>query len=275
MTDTPQPPPGWQPPPPPTSPPPPPAPQPGWAPPPPPSSTLPPPPGTPGYGYGYAPQGGGGQAKSLSGVATALWILLIVVAVAALAVAGALNNRATVLDDSGASFQDVTDSDDLAAGTAVIYILAFIATVVLWLIWQYRFAKNAEVLGKREGLGAGWAIGGWLIPIANLILGPLQLYQSAKWSDPESPGRPGRVPGLVIAWWVLWVGQGLIGFGSGRFGFSTEAGNDVDIDEFRASDQLGSFGAVVTAAAAIVAIFMIRELTRRQREALAARGMTV
>ena len=48
-------------------------------------------------------------------------------------------------------------------------MLAFILamTVVLWLIWQFRHAKNSELLGKHDGLGAGWAINQSLIAIGS------------------------------------------------------------------------------------------------------------
>ena len=112
----------------------------------------------------------------------------------------ALANRASAASrTAGSPFQEVTDADALAAGAAGLYLLAFLATIVLWMIWQYRFAKNAEALGKRDGLGAGWAIGGWFIPSANLVLGPLQLAQSAKASDPDAPPGQGRVPGILVA----------------------------------------------------------------------------
>jgi ABC-type Fe3+ transport system permease subunit len=169
----------------------------------------------------------------------------------------------------------VTDADNLAAGTAGLYLLAFLATVVLWFVWHFRFAKNAEALGKRDGLGAGWAIGGWFIPLANFVLGPLQLYQSAKHSDPDNPGGQGRVPGIVVVWWILWVLQSLVGFGSGRFGVNEEADADIDIEEFRSSDQLGSMGMFLTTAAAVVALVMVRKLSNRQRQAFANRGMPI
>lgn len=62
---------------------------------------------------------------------------------------------------------------------------------------------------------------------------------------------------------------------SGRLGFGNNLGDEVDLEEFRTSDQQGSFGALVTAAAAVVAIVMIRQLTRRQQDALRQRVGTV
>jgi hypothetical protein len=237
---------------------------------------LPPPPGSPGYGYGYTPYAPTTPPRPVKGLATALSILLGITGIAALAVAGALSNRASVLDDPFSDFQKVQDADDLAAATAGLYGLGLIATIVLWLIWQFRFAKNAEALGKRDGLGAGWAIGAWFIPLANFVLGPMQLQQSAKYSDPDAPPGQGRVPGVLIGWWILWVAQALVGVGSGRFGFGNEELNSVeDIEDFRSSDQLGAVGALVTAVAAVLAIVMVRKLSQRQHQALANRGMPV
>ena len=241
---------------------------PGYQPPP---GSLPPPPGTPGYGYGYTPYGGAAQAKPLGGIAMALMILLAIAGVAALAVTAALSNRASVLDGAFVD-QELSDADDFAAVAFLLYVLALVATGVLWIIWQFRHAKNAEALGKRDGLGPGWAIGGWFVPLASAVIGPLQLQQSAKASDPD--GR-GRVPGVLYVWWALWVVQALVGVGSGRFGLGSQVGDDVDVEEFRSSDQLASFGMFVTAVAAVAAIVMVRQLTKRQREALASRGVSV
>lgn len=272
------PPPGWEPPtvPPPPPPAPPPGAQPGWGVPPPPTgSTLPPPPtGAPAgvaYGYGYAPTGGA-VGRRLGGLATALTVLLGITGVAALGVAGALANRASVLDGPF-TFAELEDADDVALATAALAGILQLVTAIVWITWQFRFAKNAEVLGKRDGLGPGWAIGGWLIPIANLILGPLQLQQSAKASDPDAPPGQGRVPGVLVLWWALWVLQSVLGFSSGRFGFGTDTDADVDIDEFRSSDQLGGVGAGLVFLAALAAIVLVRQLTARQQQALEQRGM--
>ena len=270
MSDAPQPPPGWQPPPPPTSPPPPPTAPGGYAPPP--GSTPPPPPGTAGYGYGVAQQGGG-QPRALGGVSTALWILLAINVPIALLNAIARFGRSSLIDEGDFTFDEANDADALVATAFLLSLLLGLATIVLWLIWQFRHAKNAEVLGKREGLGAGWAIGGWFIPIANIVLGPLQLLQSSKWSDPDAPGRAGRTPPLVVVWWVLLV---LTGLSSLRFNAgASDVDGSFDLEEIRDADQATGFASILGILLAVVAVLMVRELTRRQRQAMAARGMTV
>lgn len=216
-----------------------------------------------------------GPAKPIRGLSTAVSVLVGLAGVAALAAAGALFNRAAVLEDGFlANFDDVQDADDLVAVTALFSAVSMIAAGIVWLVWHYRVAQNAETLGKRQGLSAGWAIGGWLIPLANLVLGPLQLLQSAKWSDPEAPGKAGRAPGVLVVWWVLWVVQTLISLASGRFAFGDGSlDEDVDLEEFRSADQTGGLSGLVLAAAAVAAILVVREVTRRQRAAFAARGI--
>lgn len=239
----------------------------GWPPP------QGPPPGAPAWGYGYAPGAPPVLERPLGGLATALTVVLAVAAAAALGMAAALANRAAVLEDGfAADFDDVTRADDLAQATAGAYLLAMLVAAVLWIVWQYRHAQNAESLGARLGLGSGWAIAGWLVPLANIVLGPLQLVQSAQASDPDVPGGRGRAPAVVWAWWALWVAQAVAGVASGRFGFGDDLGNDVDLDTFRRSDQVGAVGALVTVAAAIAAIVVVRLLSARQRQAFAARG---
>lgn len=216
----------------------------------------------------------GGQARSLGGVATALTILLGIAGAASLLVSAAFFNRSSVIDDPfSLTQQEADDADGFVAGSFGLYILVAIAVVVLWLVWQFRHAKNAEALGKRDGLGAGWAIGGWFIPLGNLVLGPLQLFQSAKWSDTTAPPGQGRVPGALVLWWVLFVVQGLFGFAGG---FQPDEANTLaELDDLQSQDRVAGLGALVTAAAAVAAIVMVRQVTQRQRDALRQRGLAM
>ncbi len=64
---------------------------------------------------------------------------------------------------------------------------------MVFIIWQFRHAKNAQVLGAYGGLGPGWAIGGWFVPFANYVLPAMQMHQSSRASDIEgrAAGRSG------------------------------------------------------------------------------------
>jgi hypothetical protein len=223
-------------------------------------------------GYGYAPGTTGERPKPLNGLATALTILLSISAVAALLLAVALLNRSSLLEDPfGASFDELQDADDAAAGGAGLFLLALVVTGIVWIVWQHRHAKNARALGQTDGLGPGWAIGGWFIPIASWFLPQLQLKQAAEASDPTGARK---APPVLIVWWVLWTVGSIAGFSTRNTGDEDITSVD-DIEAFRSADQLAGFSMFVVIAAAIVSIVMVRSLSRRQHESLAARGMPV
>lgn len=231
-----------------------------------------PPVGAAQVGYGVATISG--TAQPLGGLAKALGVLLPITGVLSLVFAYALFSRANLLDDLlSASFQELQDADDLAAGTLLLFGMGTIATGVVWIIWQFRHAKNARLLGQTSGLGPGWAIGGWFVPLLGVVLPQLQLFQAAKASDPAGPGRD-AVPPVVAVWWALWAVGSVLGGLSGRYTGQNEIDNFGDISDFQQADRLASFGALALAASAFAAMVVVRTLTARQQEALRARGVS-
>jgi hypothetical protein len=123
--------------------------------------------------------------------------------------------------------------------------------------------------------GSGWAIGGWFIPLANYIIPELQLFRSAAASDPDAAPPAGRAPQVVVAWWVLWATGALL-FAVGR---SMHPSGDVTFgnlsdkaDQFANGDRVMAVGLLLTAAAAVLAMVMVRTLSARQELALSRRG---
>ena len=63
------------------------------------------------------------------------------------------------------------------SGAAAFYGLTQLAIVVLFIVWQFRAAKNNEALDRRGArFGPGWSIGAWFIPLANLVI-PVMIIQ--------------------------------------------------------------------------------------------------
>jgi hypothetical protein len=256
---------------------PPPPPQPPWQPPPmgapyPASAYGAPAYGTPGYGYAPA-----AQAKPLKGLTTAVVVLLAVTGLVALWATVALFHRASVASDftplGGVSLQDLQDADSQVSGSVGLFGVLLIATGVLWIVWQFRFATNARALRGSYGLAPGWAIGGWFIPIGNLVLPQLQLFQAAKASDPDLPAgqtvASGRVPSSVAAWWIAYD-LGAVLFSLGSLTRPNDNAVDFDVDKFIRADRVSAFGCLVYIAAAVIAIVMVRALSDRQMRAAAS-----
>jgi hypothetical protein len=200
--------------------------------------------------------------------------LLSVTGLAALWAVVALLHRASVVNDftgfGGVTVSDVSDADSQAGGAVGLLQFGLLATGIVWIIWQFRYAKNAQALRGNYGLAPGWAIGGWFIPFGNLVLPQLQLLQAAKASDPNLPvGQPaasGTAPSSLIAWWVAYDLAGLL-FGIGSVMRPNKDDFNFDLDRFVRADRVSAFACMLYIAAAVLAIVMVRALSDRQTRA--------
>jgi hypothetical protein len=213
----------------------------------------------------------------VSGLSTALIIVLAIVALISLGGAAAFFNRVNVIDDflnDTASITDVEDADNAAGATAALAIFSGIAVVVLLILWQYRLSKNAEALRGKLGLGPGWAIAGWLIPVANFFMGFLQLHQAAQASDPDLPPgaarESGRAPGVIALWAIAYV-AGSVLFGVGRTIRPADSSffDENAINDFKTADRLTMISFLAYLVAAVLGIVVVRTVTSRQQKAIA------
>jgi uncharacterized protein DUF4328 len=209
--------------------------------------------------------------QSLNGLALATSILLGVAAALAAVNALPLFNRAKLAGEflgGGVTLSRLNNADSAVAGLYLLLLAVILATGIVFVIWQYRHAANAVALGGRLGLGPGWAIGGWFIPLANFVLPTLQIRQSARAS-----GRP--VPGVVAAWTTTYVIANVAYFGANgiRPDFPTAGANAADfIDKFVQADRVAASGSIIYAVAGVLAIVMVRTLSKNQEQAVAQRA---
>lgn len=224
----------------------------------------------------------GGGAKPLDGLATALTVLLGVATLTSLFGAAAFANRVSAVGDVEqdglfASLDRLDDADSLAGGAMALHIVVFVATAVVFIIWQHRHARNATMLRGQLDLGPGWAIGGWFIPLANYVVPGLQIRGAAKASDPGlAPGAPrqqGRCPGVVALWAIAFgVGSAMLGLSVATRPDQDELGLDLAtvFEDFERADTLGAAAFAALVVAALAGLAMVRQLSRRQQAALGA-----
>ncbi|WP_430500010.1 DUF4328 domain-containing protein [Micromonospora trifolii] len=80
-------------------------------------------------------------------------------------------------------------------------VVAYLTAAVLVIIWTWRARKNIEAFpGALPTLGAGWAIAGWLVPFANLVVPARVVANVAR----DSLWRR-FTPTLVAVWWSAWL----------------------------------------------------------------------
>jgi hypothetical protein len=219
------------------------------------------------------------QLRPLAGLATALTVLLSLAALVSAFGAWAMFSRAGLFDDAAngifGSFDEATAADDRVTGAIAVHFLGFAATGIVFIVWQFRHAKNAQVLGARGGLGPGWAIGGWFVPIANYVLPALQMHQSSRASDLDGrrQGTRGRGSGVVVLWAIAFGLASLVFAVGGAMAPADDTGFATtieDLEDSASSDRMQAAGFGLYAVAALVAIAMVRELSARQATTYAA-----
>ena len=144
------------------------------------------------------------------------------------------------------------------ARLTILVILFQVATIVAWLVWQYRAVRRLHTLGI-EGLrfSPKAAVGWWLVPIANLVLVFQAMVELWKGSDPRARRvnwKSGPTPKLLVAWWAALLASRVI---SGTAGATAVVG----------SPRSGLLWAIpadlMTVVAAVLAIVVVRGIDTR------------
>ncbi|GAB3895576.1 hypothetical protein GCM10029964_075680 [Kibdelosporangium lantanae] len=220
------------------------------------------------------PQGYARPVRPLGGLAMALTVLLGLASVASVASAFPHFSRANVVETyknrAKTTLTDANAADQQVLLFTWIFIAVCLATVVLWMIWQFRFASNGEALGPRTSMGApGWAIGGWFIPLANLLLPSFNMSAACRASGFRPPAL---LPLWAVAFGVAWLGAG----GANSLGnnalsdrFSGSA-NSV-LDRVAQADRIFGGALILLAVAGVLGILLVRTLSTLQESAAAAR----
>ena len=233
--------------------------------------------GTPGGAPGAPPR----MMRSIGGLAASLTVILWVTVAVSAFTAVAFFNRAIVATDmidfdfsrglsEAFDLQQRADDADSLVGVAFFLTLTVTLTIgVLLLIWMWRVAKNRDLAGRTDAKwGPGWTIGGWFIPLASLVIPVLVMQELWRGSDPSQPRagnlwRQAKGSALVGWWWVAYLVMTL------RFVSGGDATTESELRRLRATDAVAGFGSLAAVAAAILLIFVVRRITRRQ-EALFA-----
>jgi hypothetical protein len=142
---------------------------------------------------------------------------------------------------------------------------------VLFVIWMFRAAKNNEALERRGArFGPGWSIGSWFIPFANLVI-PVLIVQDF-WrgsSSDHARGDPGwrraSASALVGWWWAAWI-VSIVRFAYSGSGLHSSS----SLDDIETSNTVALVGVSLLAIAAVLALCVVRALSRRQLDTLRA-----
>jgi hypothetical protein len=173
--------------------------------------------------------------------------------------------------------QQLDRADGWVSGISAIGGLAFLATVIVWCIWQHHAQANAVVLsGGGLRFTPGWAVGWWFIPIANLWK-PFQTVREL-WKASHGGGwRTIATWSLLGWWWGTWLAGSL----NVQLGANTRVGilfgSSANLDQVSVADAISEDRWRVVwlgfrVVAAVLAIVIVRSVERLQRAAETAGG---
>jgi hypothetical protein len=211
------------------------------------------------------------------GLEIALTALFVVAAVVALARGVALASRLVVLDDPNASdfFNRASDADSFVRVMDVLLALIVLAIVPCFIVWCFRVAKNQEALARQpERLGAGWAIAGWFIPLANLVIPVLVIQDLWRGSDAtiergDPRWRIADRSWLIGWWWGLFLVSLL------TFTGTPIDRRELDVAEVRGANLLAIVAMLCFAASAVLGVLVVKRLDARQATTRAAQDASV
>jgi hypothetical protein len=160
-----------------------------------------------------------------------------------------------------ASLQEASDAIDRSGYVGLVVFGAYVTTVVVWLVWQHRAQSNLHSLAiPKLRFSPGWAVGWWLIPVANLWK-PFQTVREL-WkasSGDEAWWRSATWP--VIGWW--WAGYVIFNI-LDNVTVRVWGSSSATVDSYVVGDRLsiaGDLGSILTA---VLAIAIVRAVTERQ-----------
>ncbi|HET7377151.1 MAG TPA: DUF4328 domain-containing protein, partial [Anaerolineae bacterium] len=162
---------------------------------------------------------------------------------------------------------DATANDARVSLLANINLILLIVTGIVFLFWIHRAYDSLSTIGA-YGLNysPGWAVGGFFVPILNFVR-PYQVVREMwKASDPAVPDgylwTSSPVSPLVLIWWLLWIGAGLIG-NYIRLTFNSK---NATLDQFVSISGILLIGALITAIDAVLAMVIVLGLDARQQQ---------
>ena len=155
----------------------------------------------------------------------------------------------------------------LTAVLGLAMIAVYIATVVVFLMWLYRVSNNVAAFGATTQHSSGWAVGSFFVPIMNLFV-PYQavkdIWQKSEPSGDDSFSYSVSAPGFFAAWWGFWIASNIAGQAYFRMAMAEAPAEALGI--------VGILSEILSIAAALFAIQVVKDIDRRQDER--ARNLT-
>ncbi|WP_446464250.1 DUF4328 domain-containing protein [Streptomyces sp. BRA346] len=238
---------------------------------------------------GAMPPGGVDLRRGLSTALTVLFSLMIpTLILVMIGRGGQYGVVSDMLSNNGdVSLDDANEADAFYVAMTGLNALVAIPATIVWAIWFRRLRRNAEAFAPgQHRMSPGWAAGAWFTPVVQLWF-PKQIANDIwRASSPQGPHQVNR--GLLNGWWVtllVSIGVGFMGsvqYTAADTKLTQMESGDVSgfgevrgvIEDMKSALGISIFAMVITIAAAILALLLVRQITamQEQRAALPPQG---
>ena len=163
--------------------------------------------------------------RDITGLSKLLKILLVAGKVWAIVMVISSALQLELISRDSFSEEEGAANDAREQIVAILYLLLYIFTAVIFGRWIYRANKNVRALGA---LGLrytpGWAVGFFFVPIVGFWY-PYQAMKDLWRASRDAPAWESITLGAVLGpWWTLWIIDNILGQISFRL---TDAAKDV------------------------------------------------
>jgi len=153
----------------------------------------------------------------------------------------------------------------------LLEFVIYVATVVVFLMWLYRVYNNLKAFGPwvRLESSAGWAVGSFFIPFANLVWpyrAVKEVWQKS-WPPEDAILFAPSPPAIFPAWWTFWLLASFAGNISLRLTFNDEVPES-------AKTIASIVASALSIVAALFAYLVVDEIDKRQEETSAKVKLT-
>jgi len=154
-----------------------------------------------------------------------------------------------------ANLDAARNADDEVQNASAVYLLLLVVAGVLFIAWLYHLTKVIEQHSPNSlRHRAGWAIGGWFVPILNLVR-PKQMVDDV-WSGSSSDWSSKGPAFYVHLWWAVFLISGFIAR------FAALKGTDT-LDQVESADRFSRWADGLELVAVALAILVVVTTTQR------------
>ena len=145
----------------------------------------------------------------------------------------------------------------------VPFMIGFLGSVFLFSRFTYRAMKNLHIWGARAAdMSAGWAVGWYFIPIANLFK-PYQGMDQINDGSAEVAGDPMDETNRLSLWWGAWVLTNILSNVSFRL-----SRNSAEEGMLKLTNSIDIASSVLGIAAVFAILPVLARITRQQEQRL-------